>query len=78
MPLHYMCSFVTDGRWVLYGTLGGAKVEGGLFGKLLAKRGTLLATTLRSRADDYKADLVARCVSASSCPVLQALRNILS
>lgn len=34
-----------DGRWVLYGTLGGGNVEGGL----LKKRGSLIATTLKHR-----------------------------
>uniref|UniRef100_A0AAQ6IH07 Enoyl reductase (ER) domain-containing protein n=1 Tax=Anabas testudineus TaxID=64144 RepID=A0AAQ6IH07_ANATE len=47
-----------DGRWVLYGTLGGRAVEGDLLGKLLSKRGHLLASLLRSRSLQYKADLV--------------------
>ncbi|XP_008308951.1 quinone oxidoreductase PIG3 [Cynoglossus semilaevis] len=48
----------TDGRWVLYGTMGGRRVEGELFGKLLSKRGHLLCSLLRSRSLQYKADLV--------------------
>ncbi|XP_034431380.1 quinone oxidoreductase PIG3 [Hippoglossus hippoglossus] len=48
----------TDGRWVLYGTLGGKAVEGDFLGKLLAKRGHLLSSLLRSRSLQYKADLV--------------------
>lgn len=40
----------TDGRWVLYGTMGGRRVEGELFGKLLSKRGHLLCSLLRSRS----------------------------
>nr|XP_020478552.1 quinone oxidoreductase PIG3 isoform X2 [Monopterus albus]XP_020478553.1 quinone oxidoreductase PIG3 isoform X2 [Monopterus albus]XP_020478554.1 quinone oxidoreductase PIG3 isoform X2 [Monopterus albus]XP_020478555.1 quinone oxidoreductase PIG3 isoform X2 [Monopterus albus]XP_020478556.1 quinone oxidoreductase PIG3 isoform X2 [Monopterus albus]XP_020478557.1 quinone oxidoreductase PIG3 isoform X2 [Monopterus albus]XP_020478558.1 quinone oxidoreductase PIG3 isoform X2 [Monopterus albus] len=48
----------TDGRWVLYGTLGGRTVEGDLFGRLLSKRGHLLSSLLRSRNLQYKADLV--------------------
>lgn len=40
----------TDGRWVLYGTLGGRTVEGDLLGKLLSKRGQLLSSLLRSRS----------------------------
>ncbi|XP_074050613.1 quinone oxidoreductase PIG3 [Macrotis lagotis] len=48
-----------DGRWVLYGLLGGAEVHGELLSKLLAKRGSLLASLLRSRDKKYKAELVA-------------------
>lgn len=39
-----------DGRWVLYGTMGGRAVEGDLLGKLLSKRGHLLTSLLRSRS----------------------------
>ncbi|XP_029983337.1 quinone oxidoreductase PIG3 [Sphaeramia orbicularis] len=48
----------TDGRWVLYGTMGGREVNGDLLGKLLSKRGHLLTSLLRSRNLQYKADLV--------------------
>ncbi|XP_058471636.1 quinone oxidoreductase PIG3 [Solea solea] len=48
----------TDGRWVLYGTMGGRTIEGDLLGKLLSKRGHLLASLLRSRSLQYKAELV--------------------
>ncbi|XP_044022685.1 quinone oxidoreductase PIG3 isoform X1 [Siniperca chuatsi] len=51
-------SLATDGRWVLYGTMGGRAVEGDLLGKLLSKRGHLLSSLLRSRSLQYKADLV--------------------
>ncbi|XP_032356761.1 quinone oxidoreductase PIG3 isoform X1 [Etheostoma spectabile] len=51
-------SLATDGRWVLYGTMGGRAVEGDLLGKLLSKRGHLLCSLLRSRSLQYKADLV--------------------
>ncbi|KAG7260170.1 hypothetical protein CRUP_030923 [Coryphaenoides rupestris] len=47
-----------DGRWVLYGTLGGKTVHGDLLGHLLMKRGQLLTSLLRSRSLQYKADLV--------------------
>lgn len=53
-----VCSLATDGRWVLYGTMGGRAVEGDLLGKLLSKRGHLLSSLLRSRSLQYKADLV--------------------
>ena len=52
-------ALAVDGRWVLYGSLGGSAVEGPLFARLMAKRAQLLATTLRNRSDDYKAALVA-------------------
>ncbi|AWP16214.1 putative quinone oxidoreductase PIG3 [Scophthalmus maximus] len=48
----------TDGRWVLYGTMGGRAVEGDLLGRLLSKRGHLLCSLLRSRSLQYKADLI--------------------
>lgn len=51
-------SLAIDGRWVLYGTMGGRAVEGDLLGKLLSKRGHLLASLLRSRSLQYKGDLV--------------------
>uniref|UniRef100_A0A250YE91 Quinone oxidoreductase PIG3 n=1 Tax=Castor canadensis TaxID=51338 RepID=A0A250YE91_CASCN len=38
-----------DGRWILYGLMGGADVSGPLFSKLLFKRGSLIASLLRSR-----------------------------
>lgn len=47
-----------DGRWVLYGCMGGRGVQGELLGKLLFKRGQLLCSLLRSRSLQYKADLV--------------------
>ena len=43
-------SIGTDGRWVLYGLLGGGNVDGNILGALLKKRVSLLATTLRSRS----------------------------
>lgn len=43
-------SLAIDGRWVLYGTMGGRAVEGDLLGKLLSKRGHLLTSLLRSRS----------------------------
>ncbi|KAM3870750.1 quinone oxidoreductase PIG3 [Diretmus argenteus] len=57
-----------DGRWVLYGTMGGKRVEGDLLGKLLAKRGQLLSTLLRPRSLQYKADLV-RAFSQRALPL---------
>ena len=39
-----------DGRWVLYGLLGGGEVTGNLLGNLLKKRASLIGTTLKSRS----------------------------
>lgn len=39
-----------DGEWVLYGTLGGGKVDGDLISRLLRKRISLKASTLRTRS----------------------------
>jgi len=62
-------ALAVDGRWVLYGSLGGVAVDGPIFAKLMQKRAALLATTLRNRSDDYKAELVAR-FSAAALPAL--------
>ncbi|XP_038155504.1 quinone oxidoreductase PIG3 isoform X2 [Cyprinodon tularosa] len=53
-----LSSLAVDGRWVLYGTMGGRTVEGDLLGKLLSKRGHLLCSLLRSRSLQYKAELI--------------------
>ena len=49
-----------DGRWTLYGLMGGPKVDGNLLAMLLRKRLRLEATTLRSRSLEYKKDLTKR------------------
>jgi tumor protein p53-inducible protein 3 len=54
-----LASLAPDGRWVLYGLLGGTEVPGTLLPGLLRKRASLRATTLRSRDAAYKARLVA-------------------
>lgn len=43
-------SLALDGRWVLYGVMGGKAVDGDLLGKLLLKRGHILSSLLRSRS----------------------------
>eukprot|EP00038_Savillea_parva_P030272 m.76668 g.76668 ORF g.76668 m.76668 type:complete len:414 (+) comp9083_c0_seq3:2-1243(+) len=48
-----------DGRWVVYGLMGGAAIDGPILGSILRKRLTITGTTLRARHNDYKADLVA-------------------
>ena len=47
-----------DCRWVLFGFLGGSKVPEFDMSLLLRKRIQLIATTLKSRSDGYKADLI--------------------
>ena len=49
-----------DGKWTLYGLMGGPKVDGALLAMLLRKRLRLEATTLRSRSLDYKKELTKR------------------
>lgn len=53
-----MNSLAMDGRWVMYGTMGGLKVDKANFTRLILNRGTIIASTLRNRTDDYKANLV--------------------
>ena len=47
-----------DSRWVIYGFMGGFKVEEANMMKLLSKRASILTTTLRNRSDEYKHDLM--------------------
>lgn len=47
-----------DGRWVLYGLIGGGDVSGPLLSKLLFKRGSLITSLLRSRDNKYKQTVV--------------------
>jgi len=51
-------SIAMDSRWVLYGSLGGVMIQEANIMKLMKKRGSLLSTTLRTRSDEYKSDLV--------------------
>ena len=43
-------SLAVDGRWILYGLLGGGSVNGDLLTGVLKKRASLIGTTLRSRS----------------------------
>jgi len=52
-----LASLATDGRWVVYGLMGGPEVSGPLLGGVLRKRASILGTTLRSRSNTYKAEL---------------------
>ncbi|XP_031561467.1 quinone oxidoreductase PIG3-like [Actinia tenebrosa] len=51
-------SLAKDGRWLLYGLLGGGNVNGSILAQLMRKRATLTGTTLRSRSTEYKTDLI--------------------
>ena len=46
-----------DGTWVLYGLLSGAKTNLNL-ASILVKRINLISTTLKTRTDEYKSNLV--------------------
>ncbi|RNA18086.1 Quinone oxidoreductase PIG3 [Brachionus plicatilis] len=47
-----------DGEWIFYGAMGGVRVEGDFFSKILRKRIHLKATTLKTRSIDYKYGLI--------------------
>lgn len=51
-------SLKRDGRWVIYGLLSGAKSPDLSLAGILSKRLTICGTTLRSRSDEYRANLV--------------------
>jgi len=54
-----LSSIREDGRWVLFGALGGTTTPGSVnLGVFMKKRIRLEGTTLRSRSDEYKARLV--------------------
>ena len=47
-----------DGKWVLFGLLSGAKLAEFNLGALLMKRIHLITTTLKTRSDEYKSNLI--------------------
>ena len=47
-----------DSRWVIYGSMGGLKADNANLVKPLLKRSSILFSTLKSRTDDYKANLI--------------------
>ena len=53
-----VASLSVDGRWVLYGSMGGRIVENFDLGSLIAKRGTFHTTTLKTRSNLYKQELL--------------------
>ena len=46
-----------DGRWILFGLLSGAKTNINM-ALLLGKRINLISTTLKTRSDEYKSQLI--------------------
>ncbi len=52
-------AIAVEGRWVLYGLMGGPTPDGPVLAHLMRKRVRLEATTLRARSVEYKAALVA-------------------
>lgn len=53
-------SLAMDGRWIVLATMGGAVVDGLDLRRMMARRATLAASTLRNRSDAYKTALVQR------------------
>ena len=51
-------SAALDCRWILYGFMGGSNCANFDMGPLLRKRIQLIATTLKSRSNEYKANLI--------------------
>ena len=47
-----------DSRWVIFGSMGGLKINEANLVKLLLTRSSIRFSTLRSRSDEYKADLI--------------------
>src|SRR5699024_11390015 len=60
-----MKSIAVEGRIVLIGLLGGARVENFNLNHILAKRIQVTGTLLNPRSDQYKADLVKDLVDSS-------------
>jgi len=53
-----LASIATDGRWVLFGAMGGSTVESLDLSLVFRKRIRIEASALRSRTDEYKTKLV--------------------
>lgn len=47
-----------DSKWVVYGFLGGFKLENFNMQLLMKNRVSLLTSTLRNRSDEYKTKLI--------------------
>lgn len=53
-----MKSVKMEGRWVVYGLLGGGNINGDTLAQILRKRISITGTTLRARSVQYKGELV--------------------
>jgi NADPH:quinone reductase-like Zn-dependent oxidoreductase len=61
---------VMDGRWVLYSLMGGKAINDDMFlGKVLAKRITLVGSTLRGRSKPYK-EALAKALETNVVPLI--------
>ena len=72
-------SLAVDGRWIVYGLLGGGNVTGNLLGNVLRKRASLIGTTLKSRSlgvssNSEESNLCGK--SLSDAKPIQLARNI--
>jgi len=47
-----------DGKWIFYGSMGGSKINEFDLGVLLRKRISLIPSSLKTRSDDYKTELI--------------------
>ncbi|XP_013389169.2 quinone oxidoreductase PIG3-like [Lingula anatina] len=66
-----VAALAVDGRWVLYGLLGGGNINGDLLAKILRKRINITGTTLRARSTEYKAELI-RDFTEKALPAFQS------
>jgi tumor protein p53-inducible protein 3 len=53
-----------DSRWVIYGFMGGSRIKQTNLSKLMAKRASIMTTTLRNRTDEYKSELIRDMISS--------------
>lgn len=56
---------MVDGRWIIFGLLGGMNAPEGILGTIHKKRLTVRGTTLRTRTVDYQAKLVEEFVASA-------------
>jgi tumor protein p53-inducible protein 3 len=53
-----MKSLAMDARWIMFASLGGVKIKEANLADLLIKRASIIASTLKSRNDKYKTELI--------------------
>lgn len=69
-----IAALAMEGRWVLYGLMGGINVDGPLLAQILGKRASLTGTTLLARSSEYKAELVSE-FTKNALPNFSATSN---